>query len=78
MLDNQQMIDAIIVKLGSVADNHGVMRCGLIWEIFKMLQSLKTGLENEKKEHEKEIAELREILDAYGNAEIKVEEGVNE
>lgn len=63
-----ETIETIKSKLDVLADAHGVAKSSIICEIFNMLNALKVELAKEREDHEKEVAELREILDAPAKA----------
>ena len=48
--DKYGMIDEMMKKIDLAADARGVVRAGLMWDVYCMLKRLKTGLENEEKQ----------------------------
>lgn len=63
LFDKYGMIDEIRMKMEALADAKGTFRCGLIWDITQMLNSVKEGLKKDDEQHKQEIDALTKMLD---------------
>ena len=64
MFDKFGLIEAIIKRVDVLADARGAQKCAIVIEIIQQLGALRKGLADDDADHEKQIKQLRQQLDA--------------
>lgn len=66
LFDKFGMVDEMLKKMDILADSHGALRCGLIWDIYGMLKALKDGLAKEDAATKDKIEMMKSMLSKGG------------
>ena len=69
LYDKYGMIDELQKKMDVLADAKGVFRCGLIWDMSRMLNALKNGMKNEDENTSRKIEAMKAQLQAMEKGE---------
>jgi hypothetical protein len=62
-MDKFGMIEDMQQKINLIADSTGALRCGLIWDISRTLQTLADVLKKEDEANTKKVEELKRIVE---------------
>lgn len=77
LFDKYGMVDELLKKLDVLADAKGAFRCGLIWDMTRMLKCLKNGFQSEDAAHEEKVEALKKHIENLSAAFEKTEGGGN-
>ena len=61
LFDKYGIIKEMLKKLDILADQRGALRCGLIWDLTQMLETLSKGLKDEDAAKNQTVEELKTI-----------------
>ena len=62
--DKYGMVDELQKRLEALSDAKGVLRCGLIWDMSRMLNALKDGLKKDDEANAQKVEALKAQIQA--------------